>query len=53
MEKNIVEKINNVKNNPQGLVLINPVEQIDLFLYENLINTLYYDLFEIYWVKCR
>ncbi len=53
MEKNIVEKLNSLKNTPESLILINPVEQIDLFLYENLINTLFYDLFEIYWLKCR
>lgn len=53
MKNNILENVISLKNNHNSLYLINPIEQIDVFLYEKLYETPYFYLFENFWEKCR
>lgn len=53
MESEILKNVIKLKENSDSLYLINPIEQIDVFLYEKLYNTSYFYLFENYWEKCR
>ena len=52
METDIIKNIQKLKNN-NSLCTINPVEQIDVFLYDNLNNTSNFSLFNNFWIKCR
>lgn len=53
MECEILEKVIKLKEKSHSLYLINPIEQIDVFLYEKLYKTSYFYLIENFWEKCR
>ena len=53
MESAILENVIKLKEKSDSLYLINPIEQIDMFLYEELYNTSSFYLFENFWEKCR
>lgn len=53
MKSEILENVIKLKEKSDSLYLINPIEQIDIFLYEILYETSYFYLFENYWEKCR
>ncbi len=53
MESEILDKIIKIKEKSNSLYLINPIEQIDVFLYDKLYKTSYFYLVQNFWEKCR